>query len=192
MEEPTTQEQPRKASRTSARFVGRHGELNRLESAREHTLESKGAAFVTISGEPGIEKTWLSSEFADLARRRDCLALGGSCYEGGRHSPTCHSSGRGLRRDYRDEELTVELAAGAPELAARLPGNNPWPGEAGALAESRGIAGELGRRDPGSRGQVLPTPATAVIENWIHESDREATVLVASFVDDRAPTVRFG
>jgi class 3 adenylate cyclase len=62
-------------------FVGRAGELARLDAALECAEAGEGAV-VFVTGEPGIGKTRLVAEFVALARQRGARVLAGRCFEG--------------------------------------------------------------------------------------------------------------
>ena len=65
---------------TSADFVGRQRELGELVSALDDTFAGKGR-LVMLVGEPGIGKTRLAQELADIAERRGAQIFWGRCYE---------------------------------------------------------------------------------------------------------------
>jgi tetratricopeptide (TPR) repeat protein len=63
-------------------FVGRAQELAQLVSALEAARSGHGS-LVLVTGEPGIGKSRLMDEFADVARQRACRVLNGRCWDGG-------------------------------------------------------------------------------------------------------------
>jgi tetratricopeptide (TPR) repeat protein len=63
-------------------FVGRSAELAQLTSALEAARSGHGS-LILISGEPGIGKSRLIDELADVARQRGCRVLIGRCWDGG-------------------------------------------------------------------------------------------------------------
>jgi tetratricopeptide (TPR) repeat protein len=63
-------------------FVGRAPEFAQLVSALEDARSGHGS-LVLVSGEPGIGKSRLIEEFADVARQRTCRVLIGRCWDGG-------------------------------------------------------------------------------------------------------------
>lgn len=62
-------------------FVGRERELTELRNALAEAETSRGRLFL-ISGEPGIGKTRLADELAEMARARALRTVWGRCWEG--------------------------------------------------------------------------------------------------------------
>ncbi len=62
-------------------FVGRQFQLQRLSVILEEMCNGHGSV-VMLMGEPGIGKTRVIEEFADLAIQRNALVLRGACYDG--------------------------------------------------------------------------------------------------------------
>ena len=65
------------------RLAGRDAELDRLRAAWEAACGHR-AGFVLLAGEPGIGKSRLLEELADLARRSGGAVLSGRAFEGER------------------------------------------------------------------------------------------------------------
>ena len=65
---------------TSARFVGRAGELAELEAAL-HDAGGKRSSLVLVAGESGVGKSRLLGELTGRARERDALVLVGDCVD---------------------------------------------------------------------------------------------------------------
>src|ERR687891_1721580 len=65
---------------TSARFVGRSGELAELEAAL-HDAAERRSALVLVAGESGVGKSRLLDELIGRAREREALVLTGDCVE---------------------------------------------------------------------------------------------------------------
>src|ERR687891_1676065 len=65
---------------TSARFVGRAGQLAELEAAL-HDAVDKRSALVLVAGESGVGKSRLVDELSGRARETDALVLVGDCVE---------------------------------------------------------------------------------------------------------------
>src|SRR2546425_6780023 len=64
------------------RFVGRERELSELTAGLEEAVLGRGSLFL-LSGEPGIGKTRLAKEVADLATRQRVRVFWGHAWEGG-------------------------------------------------------------------------------------------------------------
>ena len=67
-------------------FVGRGPELAALVAGLEDAFAGRGRLFL-ISGEPGIGKSLLAEELADVARDRGAAVLVGRCWEAGGAPP---------------------------------------------------------------------------------------------------------
>ena len=67
---------------TARRFVGRERELSELTAGLDEAASGRGSLFL-LSGEPGIGKTRLAKEVADLAARREARVLWGHAWDGG-------------------------------------------------------------------------------------------------------------
>src|ERR687892_1976052 len=65
---------------TSARFVGRAGQLAELEAALHDAAEG-GSSLVLVAGESGVGKSRLLDELTGRARERGALVLVGDCVE---------------------------------------------------------------------------------------------------------------
>src|SRR5918997_4977734 len=73
--------QPTMANRmTSARFVGRAGQLAELEAAL-HDAAGKRSSLVLVAGESGVGKSRLLDELIGRGRELDALVLAGDCVE---------------------------------------------------------------------------------------------------------------
>ena len=61
-------------------LIGRQAELAVLAAALEDSLSGRGQLAI-LAGEPGIGKTRLSRELADLAEAKGAAVLWGGCHE---------------------------------------------------------------------------------------------------------------
>jgi DNA-binding SARP family transcriptional activator len=108
--------------RAADAFIGRRRELGELLAALERALRGEGALLL-LSGEPGIGKTRLASEFASRASERGALVLWGRCWEAGgapAYWPWLQSLQHYVReRDARS--LRAELGLGAADVARIVP-----------------------------------------------------------------------
>ncbi len=120
---------------TARRFVGRERELAELTAGLAEAVSGRGSLFL-LSGEPGIGKTRLAKEMADLAARREARVLWGHAWEGG-GQPAYWPWVQVLRSYVRSEDPAVlarELDTGAgyvgqlvPELQAHLSASPDGP-----------------------------------------------------------------
>jgi class 3 adenylate cyclase len=103
-------------------FVGRDEELARIVGLL-HRAQAGEGALVMIVGEPGIGKTRLAEEVAELAQREGTRVLAGRCYEGewappyGPFVEAIETYARAVPPD----ELRHDLGPGAPPLARLVP-----------------------------------------------------------------------
>jgi class 3 adenylate cyclase len=67
-------------------FVGRAAPLEKLVSKLENAFNQQGSVAM-LCGEPGIGKSRLIEEFADLAKQRGAVVLIGACYDGEWQAP---------------------------------------------------------------------------------------------------------
>src|SRR5919106_1998620 len=114
---------------TSARFVGRAGELAELEAAL-HDAADRRSSLVLVAGESGVGKSRLVDQLIGRARSLDALALAGDCVELGEgelpYAPLIGALRPLLRDGHRaldalPEPLQAALAAVLPGLGARVP-----------------------------------------------------------------------
>src|SRR5581483_828948 len=103
-------------------FVGRERELALLHSCLAGVAQGQGRV-VLVSGEPGIGKTRLLTEFAAQARSAGTPVLLGHSYEGDGLPPYLPfvEALRGYLRATEPERLRAQLGSGAPRLAVLLP-----------------------------------------------------------------------
>ena len=114
-------------------FVGRARELAELRAGVDEAFAGRGRLFL-LSGEPGIGKSRLAEELAQIGRARGATVLLGRCWEAG-GAPAYWPWIQALRAYVRAcdaETLAEQAGAGAadlaqvvPELADRLPGLPP-------------------------------------------------------------------
>jgi class 3 adenylate cyclase/tetratricopeptide (TPR) repeat protein len=88
-------------------FVGRAAQLKRLTAKLDEVAQDRGS-IVMLRGEPGIGKTRTLEEFADLARERGIMALGGLCYDGEWQPP--YGPFAEAIREYAQQASPSELA----------------------------------------------------------------------------------
>lgn len=103
-------------------FVGREREIAALAAALDDARAGSGR-LVLVSGEPGIGKTRLAEELAELAEAKGTLVLWGRCHEAGGAAAywpwvqviRAYAAGRETRA------LRSELGAGAADVAQIVP-----------------------------------------------------------------------
>jgi tetratricopeptide (TPR) repeat protein len=103
-------------------FVGREPELQALRDSLDEARSGRGN-LVLLSGEPGIGKSRLVSEFAVRARERGCRLLWGRCWEAGGappYWPWVQVLRSYLRGDDPDS-LRARIGAGAVDIAQMVP-----------------------------------------------------------------------
>src|SRR5262245_47729232 len=106
----------------STPFVGRAEEMARIASFL-HRAQAGEGALVMVVGEPGIGKTRLAEEVAELARRERTCVLAGRCYEG-EWAPPYGPFVEAIEmyaRAVTPDELRRALGPGAPPLARLVP-----------------------------------------------------------------------
>jgi DNA-binding CsgD family transcriptional regulator/tetratricopeptide (TPR) repeat protein len=108
---------------TSARFVGRAGELAELEAAL-HDADERRSSLVLVAGESGVGKSRLLSELTLRARERDALVLVGDSVELGEGELPYAPLLGALRPLLRDGHPVVDALPDPlrAALAAVLPG----------------------------------------------------------------------
>jgi class 3 adenylate cyclase/tetratricopeptide (TPR) repeat protein len=103
-------------------FVGRAHQMSRLAAKLEAACNGQGS-IVMLVGEPGIGKTRMLEEFADLARQRGARVMRGACYDGEWQPP--YGPFAEFIVDYAGRAETAELKAvlgnSAPTLARIAP-----------------------------------------------------------------------
>ena len=120
---------PLQRRRPDPTFVGRSGELARLDAALA-AAGTDGARLVVVRGEPGIGKTRLAAELGDRVLRRGATVLYGRCDEGVGlpYQPFVAALRELASRAPRDMlaawlgDDAGALAALVPDLAGHLPG----------------------------------------------------------------------
>ncbi len=103
-------------ARGFSRFVGRVGEMEQLEATLDRVVAGDGAV-VGIVGEPGIGKSRLCHEFAELCRRRDIAVYEAQCQAHGKAIPLLPVM-QSLRAYFGIEEEDSERARGRRSLGA--------------------------------------------------------------------------
>ncbi|GHG09056.1 hypothetical protein GCM10018791_22690 [Streptomyces zaomyceticus] len=161
-----------------APLVGRAQELDRLDGLLRHRREGTGPAAVDVTGEPGIGKTRLLTEFAVRARRHGVTVLRG------RAGPAEPDSGPPVQAfvdsfadlDHRDRALSPALAALAELVESPWPvpaAGDTWDGPGTGVGRRadrvRHIAAALGR---------VPAPGLVLVLDDFHRADPASVALV--------------
>ena len=162
-----------------AAFIGRGGELVRLEAALARSADGVGRT-VLVGGEAGIGKSRLVGAFADAARVTGAHILSGACLEVGErgvpYAPFVEAL-RALTRSLEPGRLPALLGPGRRELARLLPeldASPPGPSDAlefDRFGQARLFELVLGVLDRLSRG----APVVVIVEDlhWADESTRD-------------------
>lgn len=174
---------PVPAASRPAGFVGRDGELHRLEMALVAAMDGK-RQIAFVSGEAGVGKTTLVETF--LARLRDTVLVGrGQCIEyrgsGEPYMPLLDALGRLCRRP-QGATMTDLLRREAPSWLLQL----PWlvsDQEAAALAARSSSSGDRMLRELGMLVERIAEeqPLVLVLEDlhWSDSATLEAIDLLA-------------
>ena len=103
-------------------FIGRNRELDVLKRGLESAIAGRGGLFM-LSGEPGIGKTRIASEFASRARDLGSRVIWGRCWDGAGAPPYWPwvQVVRSLLREHDPDSLMELMGAGASDLAQILP-----------------------------------------------------------------------
>jgi class 3 adenylate cyclase len=103
-------------------FVGRDEEMARIAGLL-HRAQAGEGALVMVVGEPGIGKTRMAEELAELARGEGTRVLAGRCYEGEWAPPygLFVEAIETYARAVTPEELRRDLGPGAPPVARLVP-----------------------------------------------------------------------
>ncbi len=160
-------------------FIGRVGELARLDEALRLASSGTGTAII-VGGEAGIGKSHLVEHFAERARVRGASVLVGACLEFGEggvpYAPFVEAL-RGLVRSVEPERLPSLLGPARGELARLLP-------ELATRAVEVPISSELDRNAPARLFELVlgvlerlgrTAPVVVVVEDvqWADPSTRD-------------------
>jgi predicted ATPase len=113
---------------TSARFVGRTGELAELQGALRDAAEGR-PSLALVGGESGVGKSRLAGELSRHARASGARVLSGDCVELGQDELPYAPLLTALRPLVRDGDPALEALA--PSLRAALDAILPGLGDEG-------------------------------------------------------------
>ncbi|MFD8973911.1 AAA family ATPase [Streptomyces sp. NPDC059593] len=164
-----------------APLVGRAGELDRLDGLLGCRAEGAGPVAVDVTGEPGIGKTRLLTEFGIRARGRGMTVLKGraGASEGAAGTPFQAVLDAFADLDHRERATTPALA----ELARLVEHDGPdasdvrdvrGPSEA---RDVRDVEDERVRRIGAALGRV-PAPGLVLLLDDLHRADPATVALV--------------
>jgi DNA-binding CsgD family transcriptional regulator len=168
---------------SSPQFVGRAGELARLDGA----LADAAARVLLLGGEAGVGKTRLLGEFTIRAQAAGARVLTGSCLHVGEGALPYAPISQALRQLVRElDPATLErvVGAGRAELARLVPDLGPAEAAepaAGGLARSRLFEGLLGVLER----LAADRPLVVAVED-LHWADRSTMDLLAFLVANLA------
>jgi DNA-binding CsgD family transcriptional regulator/tetratricopeptide (TPR) repeat protein len=171
------------AAGARATFVGRADEMEKLRQALEDTAAGRPAVAV-ISGESGVGKTRLVTEFVVSARQRGATVLLGRCADFGDNGPSYWpilDALRGMWRQVGMEEPTTVLAevSASPAVPSAAP---PTPGS--------GPLFELVLRALQALAETAPVVLVLEDVHWADRSTQDLlTFLLASLTHGRVMTV---
>jgi predicted ATPase len=165
---------------TADAFIGRAGELHRLEATLDRSEQGRPQV-VLLAGDAGVGKTRLLLEFVGRARGRGVRVLVGGCVELGdigiAYLPVADAL-RGLTDDPADAQLLAEVAATAPGLGRLLPGIEkvgPTGARAGDGLDQLQVFDAVRAL---LMGRAERSPVVLVLED-LHWADRSSRDLVA-------------
>lgn len=163
----------------SAEIVGRDAELAELAGVLE---QRDGAHLVEVVGDPGIGRTRLLDEFADVARNHGALVLAGRAAPGDRDTP--FSTFADAFDDQHDAVRTAVTDC-TPQSRAALAAVLPWTsgdsaGPGSPAARRRAVRGLIER---------LATRHLVLILDDVHRADDASLALIAGLLrrPPRAP-----
>ena len=165
-------------------LIGRTNEFVRLRAAFELAVDGQSGATL-ISGEAGVGKTRLVTEFADLARAEGAEVLQGGCIllgEGALPYAPVVEAIRGLIRRTSVEDLENLVGPGRSELARLVPDLGPVAEEAASglsIGSAQGRLFELLLRV--LERLALERPVVFIVED-LHWSDRSTRDLLSFLV----------
>jgi DNA-binding CsgD family transcriptional regulator len=163
---------------SSPRFVGRRGELTRLEAIWKSAVNDEAAATVLVAGEAGVGKTRLVAEFVTTLGE-PALVLSGQCIElvdrALPFGPIIQVL-RALHRSLDAPTLEAVVGPARDELAVLVPElHAPRSGEpAGTAALFEQLLGVLERL-----GDRVPTLVLIEDLHWADQSTRDLLVFLA-------------
>ncbi|MFC9701087.1 AAA family ATPase [Streptomyces sp. NPDC056943] len=155
-----------------APLVGRARELDRLDGLLGCRTEGAGPVAVDVTGEPGIGKTRLLTEFGTRARGRGATVLRGRAgtAEGDAGTPFQAVLDAFADLDHRERATTPALAA-----LARLVEHDVLDGR--AAQDVRDVDEERVRRIGAALGRV-PAPGLVLLLDDLHRADPATVALV--------------
>ncbi|WP_030436674.1 ATP-binding protein [Actinoplanes subtropicus] len=164
-------------------FVGRHAEIDRLQSLIERAAGGH-TEVATVAGEAGVGKSRLLGEGARLAAARGFRVLGGGCVElGGEAMPLAPLADvlRGLTCQASPAELDRLLGPARREFARLLPDLDPAvpTGDAPVAQLLEHVLGLI-------RRLVAERPLLLIIEDlhWADQSTRDMVVFLVRRLRD--------
>ena len=116
-------------------FVGRQREMSELVAALDDAKSGRGRV-IMLSGEPGIGKTRIAQEFANIAEEHGAEVLWGRCVEREGAPPYWPwlQMMRSYVADHAADQLVSEMGVGAtdiaeivPEVTSKIPDLHPSP-----------------------------------------------------------------
>ncbi|MCI0347780.1 MAG: AAA family ATPase, partial [Chloroflexi bacterium] len=181
--------------RSSHAFVGRTGELARLEAALETASAGRGR-LVIVAGEAGVGKTRLLDEFEVRAVARGARVLEGACLDLGAGALPYGPFVEVLRELVRSTEAArlpallgparTEITRLVPELATRI-ADLPPAGEFDPSAQSRLFELVLGILER----LAAQAPLVLIVEDlqWADRATLDLLVFLAHGLDDAAALI---
>jgi DNA-binding SARP family transcriptional activator len=183
------------ATRAGASFVGRRGELERLQSYFAHAAEGR-RLLVLLEGEPGIGKTRLALQFMATCEAQGAVALYGRCDAETLipYQPFLEALRRYVARTDPDRlaPWSAELGRVIPELGSAEPPRPLEPSERYRLFDAASeVLTDIARTQP----VVLvlddlhwaDTPTLLMMRQLARAADDEPVMIVASYRETERP-----
>jgi predicted ATPase/DNA-binding CsgD family transcriptional regulator len=160
-------------------FVGRAGELERLDGGVTLAIGGQASAFL-LAGDAGVGKTRLVAELVARARRRGAAALVGGCLDVEEGRLPFGPFAEALRSHVRTLDAPARAALGGDELASMVPELRVAGHE--ATADRALVPGQLFELVLGLIGRLAAAAPLVLVVEDLHWADRSTRDLLAFLV----------
>ncbi len=177
-------------------YIGRTQELAELTSTLD-TVDSGRGSIVVVSGEPGIGKSRLLEEFADIASSRGTVVASGNCFEGD-STPSYWPWVQALRLILANStnDIAAAIEAHSQALGELLPEIIPEGSQVASAAQHESSQARFNLFDSVQKflGHIARTQPIVLILDDLHWAD-QATLDLLEFLSrsiDAVPLVIVG